>query len=217
MSIRSIVVRLAVAGTVTLALSPVVASTARASVEALPTCTTTITGLQKTAITVTSGTVCLEGATAGSAVAVSGGATIVVINSDLRSSLQSSGANKVIACNSAFHGTVTIAGSTGRIRFGDDGAGTPACDGNHVFGPVILGGTNAGDGNTGGLIIAGNTIQGPLELENNTAPAGTSLRVEANQIQGPLDCTGNTPAPVDGGLINHGTPGYDQCAGLSKP
>ena len=217
MSIRGTFVRLAVVGVVGLGLVPAVASAAGAAVEALPACSRTITGNVPTAITVTSGTVCLANVNAGSAVSVSSGATIVVTNSDLRSSLSAQGAGRVIACDSAFHGTVDITGSTGEVRFGADGAGTPPCDGNHVSGPVILGGTNAGDGNTGGLLIGGNVIQGPLLLVDNTAPMGKSLKVEANRIQGPLDCTGNTPTPVDGGLINRGTPGYDQCAGLAKP
>ncbi|HZM76308.1 MAG TPA: M14 family zinc carboxypeptidase [Candidatus Limnocylindrales bacterium] len=96
-----------------------------------------------------------------------------------------------------------------------------------IFGPVtadraagffLAGSTVIGSvrvaGVTGAVVIAGSTVNGPVQLQDNGTTGGATL-VAGNVVRGPLRCTGNAPEPVNLEFSNVVTgPRSGQCASL---
>ncbi|WP_328609840.1 GH92 family glycosyl hydrolase [Amycolatopsis sp. NBC_00345] len=129
-------------------------------------CTKTLTGVQKGPLTVSSGTVCLNGATVSGPVTVSGGASLVVRGGSISGPLAATGAAQVVLNRTKVAGPVAITGTTGSVSIELTDIGGPATlVGNH------------------GTVLASSTVGGPLACTGNTpAPTDNTL---ANTVRGP--------------------------------
>ncbi|MFB6888530.1 phosphodiester glycosidase family protein [Kitasatospora sp. NPDC056327] len=126
------------------------------TVGSVPACTTTLRGPQKN-LAVTSGVVCLDGATVTGPVLVQPGAALVAKGSALRGPVSARGAAAFVLTDSEVSGPVAVSGSTGQV----------ALLWSTVNGPAHLA------LNTGGTAVAGSTVRGPLDCAGNTpAPVG---------------------------------------------
>ncbi|MET7998705.1 GH92 family glycosyl hydrolase [Amycolatopsis sp. NPDC005232] len=129
-------------------------------------CTKTLTGVQKGPLAVSSGTVCLEGATVSGPVTVSAGASLVVRGGSIAGPLAATGAGQVVLNRTKVSGPVAITGTTGAVSVELTDIGGPATfTGNH------------------GPVLAGSTVGGPLACTGNT-PAPTDHDL-ANTVRGP--------------------------------
>jgi len=98
-------------------------------------CTTTVTGTHQGALTVNSGTACVENATIAGPVAVGNNAALVVRNSTLAGGLRSAAARTVTVCGSRLSGEVSITGTSGVAMLGDR---TRGCAPTAVDRPAVL-------------------------------------------------------------------------------
>ena len=163
-------------------------------------CTTTITGTHGRLV-LSSGATCVTNATIHGGITVLPGAALSVTNSTVDGGLNSTGATALTVCQSRINGATTVAASTGFVLIGDAGDdGTLACGGNTLNGALTL------DGNTALLELGQNLIHGGARVLN-TSGSGPNLEdstteIEGNQISGGLSCSGNTPAPTNDGRPN---------------
>ncbi|HEX6970216.1 MAG TPA: ExeM/NucH family extracellular endonuclease [Micromonosporaceae bacterium] len=162
-----------------------------------PRCDTTITGHRVGRVTASNGTTCLIDATVIGPVVVRAGASLLVTGGGVVGPVTATGATQVTLTETAVIGPVTVTGTTGRVAIRDS----------QVTGPVSI------SEGSGGLRVDTVAVHGPLEVTDNT---GTGpVVVAANTIAGPLSCSGNDPAPENEGRPNtvHG-PAREQCASL---
>lgn len=172
-------------------------------------CTQMVTG-SPGSLTFTSGAVCIQNATVGGSVVVSGGASLFVDNSTINGGLRTSGANAVRICNSSLKGSASITDSSGFVLVGAD---QPSCGANAIASLVV-------SGNNGGMRIGGNTAGGSILVQNNHASGTDPVTLSAagnvvrhNTIAGSLSCSGNTPPASNGGVANSVTGGRSgECA-----
>jgi hypothetical protein len=134
--------------------------TESASVAVNRVCTKTITRTLLGALTVSSGTTCINGALVVGKVTVKPGAGLVITNGSLVGTLTTTGAKEVTICGSGLIAAVSIAGSSA-VRLGDPVAG---CAANALLGSVKVTGT------VGPTVIGGNLIIGPLACTGNIPP-----------------------------------------------
>ncbi|MFD6418403.1 ParB/Srx family N-terminal domain-containing protein [Streptomyces sp. NPDC060194] len=152
----------------------------KARVLPVPTCTTTVTGARNGPLTVTGGVTCADGAELRGPVTVRAGASLVLTGSTLRGPLRADRAAALHVCGSRLDGPVSVDRSTGPVRIGG-----PGCTANTVTGPLSL------TGNTGGVLLS------------------------ANEVDGPVACAANVPAPVTDGRENEVRgPRAGQCAAV---
>ncbi|MGI5214706.1 GH92 family glycosyl hydrolase [Plantactinospora sp. CA-290183] len=138
-----------------------------------PDCTSTVTGRRNGPLTVSSGVVCLTGATIRGPVVVQAGAALYVDGGSIAGPVSASGASAVVLRNVEVGGRVLVTGTAGEV--GVERA--------RVGGPVTL------TGNAGPLVSA-TTVGGPLACAaNDPAPVGNGL---ANTVRGPASgqCAG---------------------------
>jgi hypothetical protein len=151
---------------------------------------------------------CLDNARVAKGVVVTAGGSLTATNSKL-GGLDAKGAAWLRLCGNDVSASATVAGglamsvsgSTGPLVVGDPTAG---CAPNRVAAGAAF------VGNTGGVILAGNTLAKGLTV---TDGQGVTL-LRANILFGPLACTNNSPAPVNGGQTNSAPSKTGQCAGL---
>ena len=124
--------------------------TVSASVAVNRVCTKTITRTHLGALTVSSGTTCINGALVVGKVTVKPGAGLVITNGSLLGTLTTTGAKEVTICGSGSIAAISIAGSSA-VRLGDPVAG---CAANVFLGSVKVTGT------VGPTVIGGNLIIG---------------------------------------------------------
>jgi hypothetical protein len=188
-------------------------------------CTTTIIGTNDSKLTVTSGLTCLLDATQNGQVTVKPGAALSVTNSVINSTVSASSPSGISYCGSTETGALTVTGATGLVSLGN------GCDPNTISGPVTITGAIAQvtvaalnqrgtltlENNTGGIYLAASQIDGPVYVQNNSAPTLAENAVVSNTVTGSLYCTGNNPAPADEGTLNtvSGT-ASGQCAAIAQ-
>ncbi|MPV36472.1 outer membrane protein assembly factor BamB family protein [Georgenia subflava] len=135
-----------------------------------PACDAVVTGHRRGPLAVGAGTTCLDDATIEGPVTVTDGAGVVVTGSTVDGPLRTDGASVVHVLQSTIDGPVELHGTTGEL----------VVTGTYVTGPLQVTGTRAGAGT---VVVAGNTISGPLRCEDND-PAPTN-EGEANSVSGP--------------------------------
>ncbi|MGH9060880.1 MAG: GH92 family glycosyl hydrolase, partial [Acidimicrobiales bacterium] len=129
-------------------------------------CTKTLTGVQNGPLTVSSGTVCLNGATVSGPVTVAGGASLVVRGGSISGPLSATGAAQVVLNRTKVAGPVAITGTTGSVSI----------ELTTIGGPATLVGNHA-------TLLASSTVGGPLACTGNTpAPTDNTL---PNTVRGP--------------------------------
>ena len=166
-------------------------------------CDQVITGVHRGPLTVT-GSACVFGGAITGPVSVRSGGSLAVLGGSIRGPVTSVVATALLLCQAAVSGPVTVVRSTGPVTIG--GLGGPACGRTTIRGPVSL------VGNTAGVSVVHNTVNGPLTAFVNSGPAVT---ISANAIRGPLSCAGNSPAPSDAGTRNDVRgPATGQCRAL---
>ncbi|ATY16472.1 alpha-mannosidase [Amycolatopsis sp. AA4] len=129
-------------------------------------CTKTLTGVQNGPLTVSSGVVCLNGATVSGPVNVARGASLIVRGGQITGPVAADGAAQVVLNRTKVSGPVSITGSTGPVSI----------ELTDISGPVNL------NGNQGPLITS-STVGGPLACTGNS-PAPTDHDL-ANTVRGP--------------------------------
>ncbi len=129
-------------------------------------CTQTITGDRKGPLSVSSGTVCLQGATVSGPVTVSPGASLIVRGGEIKGPLAATGAGQVVLNRTKVGGPVAITGATGQVSI----------ELTSVGGPVALTGNH-------GPVLTSSTIGGPLACAANS-PAPTDYDLP-NTVRGP--------------------------------
>ncbi|MEO3815966.1 GH92 family glycosyl hydrolase [Plantactinospora sp. B24E8] len=131
-----------------------------------PACTSTVTGRRNGPLTISTGAVCLDGATVNGPVTVHAGAALYVDGGTISGPVAANGAAAVVLRDVTVAGPVSVTGTTGEV--GIESA--------EIGGPVSL------TGNVGPLVAA-SSIGGPLACAaNNPAPFGNGL---ANIVRGP--------------------------------
>ncbi|WP_223256669.1 M14 family zinc carboxypeptidase [Micromonospora endophytica] len=135
----------------------------------------TLTGTHNGPLTV-SGVACLAGATVRGPIRVQPGGTLIVNGSSINGPVDASGAAGFVLTASTVSGPVNATGSRG---------------------PVVL---------------VGNKVSGPVNVVNS---AGDAALVAGNTVNGPLNCTGNSATPVNLEVANSVSgPKFQQCARL---
>lgn len=145
-------------------------------------CTTTVTGSHPGPLSVTTGKTCVTDAVVTGPVSVAAGAALRVDDSQLQGPVRASGASAVTVCGSDVGGPIDLGGGES----------------------VTLGHPDAG--------CASNTADGPVQVTDQSG----LVVLAGNTITGPLACSGNDPAPVDAGHPNSVEgPVTGQCEELS--
>lgn len=197
-----------------------------------PTCTTTITGKNTTALTVTSGLTCLVNATQSGHITVAAGAGLSVTDSTVNGTVTATSPSEVIYCGSTEHGALTVTGSAGVVALGGTLSDNTPCGPDTIASAITVtraaapvtiqalhqNGTLTIENNTAGVVLEVSHVNGRVYVENNTASAPTGIALAGNTVSGSLTCTGNNPAPTDeGGNINtvSGT-ASGQCAAIAE-
>ena len=156
-----------------------------------------LTGTISTGYTVAAGqSVCISGRVSGG-ISVQAGGALFLNGATVSGGITSNGAAAIRFCGSTISGNVTVSATTGYVMVGDGGDdGTPACADNSVTGNVTF------SGNTGGIEVAGDTMNGTLSVSGNTG-GREDPEIEGNHINGSLSCaTSNNPTLTDGGHRN---------------
>jgi uncharacterized repeat protein (TIGR01451 family) len=142
------------------------------------------------------GTTCVSGATLSGNLSVSGGASVVVVNSTIKN-LSATNPGSVTVCNSTVE-TLSVSGASGFVAVGDPG--DDACPANTINGTVTL------SSNHGGLDLIGNRIAKNTYVNGTSGtgpfPEDIGAEIEANSIGGNLSCSGNAPPPTNDGHAN---------------
>jgi hypothetical protein len=156
-----------------------------------------LTGTISTGYTVAAGqSVCISGRVSGG-ISVQAGGALFLNGATVSGGISSNGTAAIRFCGSTISGNVTVSATTGYVMVGDGGDdGTPACADNSVTGNVTF------SGNTGGIEVAGDTMNGTLSVSGNTG-GREDPEIEGNHINGSLSCaTSNNPTLTDGGHRN---------------
>ncbi|TDC50381.1 hypothetical protein E1212_15215 [Jiangella ureilytica] len=138
-----------------------------------PACDDTVSGRHLGALTITSGTTCIERATIAGPVTVRPGASVVIDKGQITGPVTSQGDGVVVVCGTRVTGPLTVQGASSVTL------GNPAvdCEPNTVIGPVSVTGVS------GWNVIAGNRITGPLACSgNDPAPVNNG---STNNTMGP--------------------------------
>ncbi|WP_225853617.1 ExeM/NucH family extracellular endonuclease [Micromonospora sp. AMSO31t] len=160
-------------------------------------CTTTITGNYAKPLTVAAGLTCLQGARIGGPVTVQPGASLISTGSTIGGPVKATRPVLLTLSGTTVSGPVTVTGAVDAVMI----------EKGRVGGPVYL------TGNTGGVSLDGVTISGPVMVKGNTG--SLPVLVAQNTIGGPLSCTGNNPPPGNNGRPNTVSgPATGQCAKL---
>jgi hypothetical protein len=163
-------------------------------------CGHTITGTRSHGVTITGGSWCITGATISEGLAISGSASVSIVNSIVENGITSSGAKMITLCHDVTRegGFVSISRTKGFVLIGSNRDDAPMpCAANSIRGAVTL------RNNIGGIELGANTITGPVSVTSNVMPNGLSVdaentapEIEANIINGSLSCSGNSPKPT---------------------
>ncbi|MDQ6613713.1 MAG: Ig-like domain repeat protein [Actinomycetota bacterium] len=138
------------------------ASTSTTPITATIGCTNTITGDHPGSLVVSSGIVCVVGATIGGSVIVAKGASIDIEGSTIGGGISADGgAGTIRICGTNTKGTVSVQRMAGLVIIGDPG--DAACTPNRIGGSLIL------QDNTGGVEAINNTVA-RLVASNNNGP-----------------------------------------------
>jgi hypothetical protein len=162
-------------------------------------CVNTLTGNFPSSLNLSGGSWCLNNANVGSAVIVSPGTLVIIINSTLRSDLNANGSNNLAVCNTTVRGSLNVTDAAGFVLIGDPG--DDLCPGNALFSSVRL------DSNHAGVELGANSrIMGSVMVRGNSGvgpfPDDSRPEIEANNIFGALVCSGNTPTATNDGQPN---------------
>ena len=157
--------------------------------------------------------VCITGHVEGEVI-VQGGGSLFTSGATIDHGISSSGAASLTICGTNVKDDgIKASGSAGFVEIGDGGDdGAPPCPGNTVVDGIAL------TTNKAGFEVAANAVTlGPATVTGNTGsgPAGENSKpeIEGNHLSS-LGCSGNSPAPTDGGQVNHVTGSKTgQCAG----
>jgi endo-1,4-beta-xylanase len=119
-----------------------------------PSCDETVDGVHLGPLTVSAGTLCLDGAKVLGSVTVRPGASLVATGSTVIGSVKTSGAETVLLSGNLFVGPVSVAGSTGQVE---------------LVGNKVLGIVKVVDNQTGQtpIVVSGNTVAGLLSCGGN--------------------------------------------------
>ena len=141
--------------------------TATGQVVANPGCTGPIITGTHSALTVTSGTTCVYGATITGGISVAAGASLFIVNSTIDGSISAHAPGAVGICGS-HTGSISVTAATGLVRIGDPAEN---CASNTIDGGLTVA------NNTGGIIVVKNTISGSWAIANNS---GDPVTVSGN-------------------------------------
>lgn len=162
-----------------------------------PECTTTVTGQHTGPLTVSTGLTCLEDATVTGPVTVQPGASLLVNGGRITGPVKATGPALFTLSDTTVIGAVTVSGATGAVTIRNT----------RITGPVSV------SGGSGGVRIDTATVTGAVQVTGNAG--GESVVIAANTITGPLSCSDNTPTPVNEDRPNTVRgPATGQCARL---
>jgi putative hemolysin len=113
------------------------------------------------------------GAVIGGPITVLSGGSLDIEGAAVYGSINSNGAGVVRICGAKINGSLTVSSTTGPVIIGDEAIG---CAGNTINGPVSI--TN----NTGGVTFDDNTVNGPAMITGNSP----SLAFFGNTVTGAL-------------------------------
>jgi hypothetical protein len=176
----------------------------------------TITGNVPNTLILTGGSWTITNATVGGAVIVGANTSLFVDNSVIGGAINAGPGASVLVCAatvdgainarstpagvtvcaSTVKGPINVTGSTQLVLIGDLFGGA-FCGSNH-----LEAGANNLIGNTGGVDVTGNAVNGTLNFNNNRAVPyqqglSGSLTISGNVFGGSLNCSGNVPPPSD--------------------
>ncbi|WFE22389.1 ExeM/NucH family extracellular endonuclease [Solwaraspora sp. WMMD937] len=181
--------------------SPITADTeSRSAVgQPEPTCDVTVTGTHDGGLIVKAEmTYCLESATVNGPVTVRPGATLIATDGAINGPLTANRPTAVSFTGTSVSGPLALLRATGAVTL----------TGVTIRGPLEV------TGGDGGLRLDGADISGPVRLVNNKHDE-LPVVVAGNTIRGPLHCQGNSPMPVDEDRVNTVQgPVSGQCARL---
>ncbi|MFW6091724.1 MAG: peptidase M64, partial [Actinomycetota bacterium] len=142
-------------------------------------CDETVTGRHNGGLRVADGVTCLEGATVNGEVTVAAGASLVATDSTVRGGLEAGGAEVVQLLGTTVNGATEIA---------DTGTDVTA----------------SGSTFNGGIILTGNTQVPPDEGAERFSEFGFEYGpiLAGNTVNGDLSCDGNSAAVADFGAAN---------------
>jgi hypothetical protein len=154
-----------------------------------------ISGHRAGPLTVAAGqSVCVSpGATISGPVSVGTDGELYADDASFDGPLRSDGASTIALCGDTVSGPVTIAHTTGPILIGEPATGD--CAGNTIAGPVRLEdngcATCGGGADSGAIDFSGNTVGGPLRVTGNV---GTFILgyFAPNTVSGPVTNSGNS-------------------------
>lgn len=179
--------------------SPVTADPAPRSAvgKAGPECTTTITGRHNRPVLVLGGVTCLVDATVSGPVTVLPGASLVATGGSISGPVTATGADLLQLSGTSVAGPVSVVAASGAVLLKEG----------RISGPVSV------TLSTGGLRLDSLTVSGPVTVVGNTG--NEPVVIAGNTISGPLSCTDNRPAPVNEDRPNTVRgPAVGQCARL---
>ncbi|MFY1634778.1 ExeM/NucH family extracellular endonuclease [Solwaraspora sp. WMMB335] len=146
-----------------------------------PTCDVTVTGQHDGALIVKAGmTYCLEDATVNGPVTVRPGSVLLATDGAINGPVTANRPESVSFTGTSVSGPLTLLRATGAVT---------------LLG-VTLRGPLEVTGGDGGLRLDGADISGPVNLVNNKHDESPVV-VAGNTIRGPLHCQGNSPMPTD--------------------
>jgi hypothetical protein len=137
----------------------------RVTFQPSPGCTDTVTGTHQGDLDVSSGVICLDGATVTGSVTVGGGASLVAANASIQGTVTIDGAGLVEVVGSSVTGDTRVAGTTDRLTiFGSEFAGGLVLENNRTAdAPALVGSTVVGT-----LDCSGNDVDPSNEGSANT-------------------------------------------------
>jgi hypothetical protein len=149
---------------------------------------------------VSSGLLCLDGATVNGSVTVSNGAGLIMSNVIVRNSVLASRPGAVRICGTQVDGSVALSGASGFIQIGPGGG----CFTNKISGALSLSGKAAG------LRVGFNAVGNGVSVTNNVRTGGidavtkgpSATVLQGNTITGNLTCSGNSPVVTNAGGPN---------------
>ncbi|WP_163548915.1 Ig-like domain-containing protein [Candidatus Frankia nodulisporulans] len=139
-------------------------------------------------------------------ISIQPGGALAVTGGQISGPLSASRPSALTLCQATVNGPVSVTGATGYVMLGSD---HQPCAGNSLSGPLSV------NQNTAGLEVSGNTINGPAQITGNGGSGLTAAEATpaftANRVGGPLSCSGNTPSLRQSGNTANG-PRSGQCA-----
>jgi beta-glucosidase len=135
-----------------------------------PACTRTITGTNNGPLSVSSGVLCLDGATVNGPINITSGASLLAVGASIHGPVSAANANTVWLSGGQVSGALSVTHTTGTV----------IVDGTAIKGPLSLS-SNMPRSTT--PLVSANTINGPLSCAGNSpAPANGG---QANSVSGP--------------------------------